>query len=100
MIGLGVACVLVNARRAVMPTRFDSLAPLAGRGWRAAPGEGLPQGRRIPHVAVSRTVTAPHPPCGHLLPARGEKGTDIAHGNANTGRANGTGLRVLSEGQR
>src|SRR5205085_4701978 len=38
------------------------LAPLAGRGWRAAPGEGrfLQDG-------------APHPPFGHLLPARGEK---------------------------
>jgi hypothetical protein len=35
----------------------------AGRGWRVAPGEG--------HVSIAGL--APHPPFGHLLPARGEK---------------------------
>jgi hypothetical protein len=40
-----------------------ALAPLAGRGWREAPGEGSPLD----------AMPAPHPPFGHLLPAkRGE----------------------------
>jgi len=39
--------------------QLSPLAPLAGRGWRAAPGEGPRLARR----------TTPHPAFGHLLPA-------------------------------
>ncbi len=55
--------------------RAFPLAPQAGRGWRVAPGEGLSRNSLALHRKSSRTETDPHPPCGHLLPAFGEKGT-------------------------